>query len=95
MDLNKALEILKQHNKWRREKQHITSPMIPMIEPKLIGEAIDTIVLQGQSYIKLISKLKKFTNLDYCYSTHEIQDNLKCINVLLNNVYPNIDECVD
>lgn len=40
MEIYKALEILEQHNSWRRGNDDIE-----MYDPKLIGEAIDTIVV--------------------------------------------------
>lgn len=38
MELQEALRILEQHNKWRRGAD------VPMLSPKLIGESIDLIV---------------------------------------------------
>lgn len=38
MEVQEALRILEQHNKWRRGAD------VPMGDPKIIGEAIDLIV---------------------------------------------------
>ena len=41
MKLKKAIKILELHNKWRRGNNRIK-----MTEPKLLGEAIDVIVVE-------------------------------------------------
>ena len=38
MDVQEALRLLEQHNRWRRGAD------IPMIQPKVLGEVIDVIV---------------------------------------------------
>jgi hypothetical protein len=38
MDIQEAVKLLEQHNKWRRGAD------IKMVDPKMLGEAIDLIV---------------------------------------------------
>ena len=40
MEIQKALELLEYHNKWRKGAD------VPMVHPKDLSEAIDTIVLK-------------------------------------------------
>lgn len=40
MNIEKAIKILELHNKWRRD----TDGKYEMVEPKELGEAIDTVV---------------------------------------------------
>jgi hypothetical protein len=45
MKIEKAIEILKSHNKWRRGAE------IGLIEPALIGQAIDTLIKYSEHAI--------------------------------------------
>ena len=40
MDLQRAIEILSEHNKWRRDH----TDTVPQTDPRLLGEAIDCVV---------------------------------------------------
>ena len=40
MTVKEAIEILRKHNKWRRGDDSV-----PMTNPKLLGQAIDTIIV--------------------------------------------------
>ena len=42
MELSKAIQILEQHNKWRRDRNDIKS--IPMVNATQLGISIDTVV---------------------------------------------------
>ena len=42
MELKQAVQILKDHNEWRRDNTRLIPQ--PMISPKELGEAIDVIV---------------------------------------------------
>ena len=39
-----------------------------------------------------ITELKRLSNIDYCESAGDLQDNLEKINDMLNKEFPNIDE---
>jgi len=49
MDINKAIEILDNHNKWRRDSEGVYK----MAEPKELGIAIDTVVSEFRSNLSL------------------------------------------
>lgn len=65
MELKEAKEILKEHNEWRRGAE------IKQQEPKLIGEAIDTVLahLKEQESGVLTSAPSRDKNFNYtkCY----------------------------
>jgi hypothetical protein len=42
-----------------------------------------------------IAELKRLSNIDYCESAGDLQDNLQKINDRLNEEFPNIDEDED
>lgn len=42
MKIKEAIEILENHNKWRRDSSF--PPKIDMVEPKKLGVAIDVII---------------------------------------------------
>lgn len=42
MQLNEAIEILRKHNEWRRDR--VSEVPMPMISPTLLGKAIDSII---------------------------------------------------
>lgn len=50
MTIEEATQILKHHNKWRRDE----TGKLKLANPKLIGEAIDTVI----QFIELYNKNK-------------------------------------
>jgi len=68
MELEEAIKILKQHNKWRRYNGVIDS--IPkMIDPRELGIAIDTVVNEFEEITDGYADITEDVFLDACIST--------------------------
>lgn len=50
MKIKEALKILKHHNDWRRNNSDID---MEMVNPKLLGKAIDTVITFTEKVIEL------------------------------------------
>jgi hypothetical protein len=40
----------------------------------------------------VIAKLKKLSNIEYCWSAEDMQENLEEINKILNQIFPTVNE---
>ena len=67
MELKEAIEILKRHNLWRRDRNDVSS--IKMEHPKTLGIAIDIIIEHFEP-----TKNNPMTFLDEAISAYEVKD---------------------